>query len=136
MKGDIMTTLPSQSQAQRRVSLAGNFETKAWLFMRYSALLLIPLAFGHLILQDVIVGVHNIDIDYVADRWALTSWRIYDALLLVFAFAHGMNGLRQVMMDYIHNENTFRVVSWLILIAFIVISAIGAFAIIAFAPPV
>lgn len=122
--------------APRRVSLAGNFETLAWLFMRYSALLLIPLAFGHIILQDVIVGVHNIDGAYVADRWALVSWRVYDAFLLIFGFAHGMNGLRQVLMDYIHNENTFRLVSWLILIGFLVISAIGAIAIIAFTPAV
>jgi len=132
-----MATVPSESPAApRRVSLARNFETQAWLFMRYSALLLIPLAFGHLILQDVIVGVHNIDINYVADRWALVSWRIYDAFLLIFAFAHGMNGLRQVLMDYIRNENTFRIVSWLILIAFLVISAIGGIAIVMFAPPV
>ena len=39
--------------------------------MRYSAFLLIPLAWGHLILQDVIVGVHSIDLDYVAMRWDL-----------------------------------------------------------------
>ena len=132
-----MATIHSTNpDAPRRVSLVRNFETTAWLFMRYSALLLIPLAFGHLILQDVIVGVHNIDINYVADRWALVSWRVYDAFLLIFAFAHGMNGLRQVLMDYIRNEKTFRMVSWLILVAFIVISAIGGIAIIAFAPPV
>ena len=114
----------------RRVSVVRNFETYAWLFMRYSAVLLIPLAFGHLILQDVVVGVHAIDIDYVAVRWGMVAWRVYDAFLLIFAFAHGMNGLRQVLMDYIHSERWFRIVSWLLLIAFLVISAIGAFAII------
>jgi succinate dehydrogenase / fumarate reductase membrane anchor subunit len=129
-----MATIPSSNPAPGRVSLVRNFETTAWLFMRYSALLLIPLAFGHLILQDVIVGVHAIDIDYVAMRWSLTFWRVYDAFLLFFAFAHGMNGLRQVLMDYIHNERTFRLVSWIILLAWFVISAIGAIAIIAFNP--
>ena len=129
-----MATIPSSNPAPGRVSLVRNFETTAWLFMRYSALLLIPLAFGHLILQDVIVGVHAIDIDYVAMRWSLTFWRVYDAFLLLFAFAHGMNGLRQVLMDYIHNERTFRLVSWIILLAWFVISAIGAIAIIAFNP--
>lgn len=127
----IHTTTP---EAPRQVSLVHNFETRAWLFMRYSALLLIPLAFGHLILQDVIVGVHAIDLDYVAMRWGLLFWRVYDALLLMFAFAHGMNGLRQVLMDYIKNENTFRLVSWGILVAWVIISAIGAIAIIAFNP--
>jgi succinate dehydrogenase / fumarate reductase membrane anchor subunit len=128
-----MSTVPSTNTTAgpRRVTIVHNFETIAWLFMRYSALLLIPLAFGHLILQDVIVGVHAIDIDYVAMRWDLLFWRVYDALLLAFAFAHGMNGLRQVLMDYIRNERLFRLASWVILIAWFIISAIGAFAIVA-----
>lgn len=113
-----------------RVATPHNFETTAWLFMRYSAILLIPLAFGHIILQDVIVGVHNIDLDYVAMRWDLLAWRIYDVLLLAFAFAHGMNGLRQVLSDYIKNERVFSLVSWVLLIGWLVISAIGAIAII------
>ena len=127
-----MTSVPTTNPAApRRVTVTRNFETLAWLFMRYSALLLIPLAFGHLILQDVIVGVHAIDIDYVAMRWDMLFWRVYDAFLLIFAFAHGMNGLRQVLTDYIRNERLFRLASWVILIAWFVISAIGGFAIIA-----
>jgi succinate dehydrogenase / fumarate reductase, membrane anchor subunit len=113
-----------------RVATPRNFETISWLFMRYSAVLLIPLAFGHVILQDVIVGVHAIDIDYVAMRWASLGWRIYDAALLAFAFAHGMNGLRQVLMDYIRNDRLFRIVSWLLLVVWLVITAIGAIALI------
>jgi succinate dehydrogenase / fumarate reductase membrane anchor subunit len=114
-----------------RVATPRNFETIMWLFMRYSAILLIPLAFGHIILQDVIVGVHAIDLDYVDMRWQLIGWRIYDAALLAFAFAHGMNGLRQVLMDYIKNERMFRVVSWLLFFGWLLITGVGAFAIIA-----
>lgn len=113
-----------------RVQTPRNFETTAWLFMRYSAVLLIPLAFGHLILQDVIVGVHAIDLDYVAMRWASVGWRIYDAALLAFAFAHGMNGLRQVLTDYIKNERVFRIVSWVLLIGWLLITAAGSIALI------
>ena len=118
------------SPRPNRVATPRNFETTAWLFMRYSAILLIPLAFGHLILQDVIVGVHRIDIDYVAMRWANIGWRIYDAALLAFAFAHGMNGLRQVLMDYIRSDRAFRIVSWVLLIGWLVITVIGAAAIV------
>lgn len=127
-----MTTQPAASSTGRssRVAVPGNFETKAWLFMRYSALLLIPLAFGHLILQDVIVGVHAIDIDYVAMRWEMLAWRIYDAALLAFAFAHGMNGVRQVLMDYIRSERAFRVVSWALLLFWLIVTVIGAAALI------
>jgi succinate dehydrogenase / fumarate reductase, membrane anchor subunit len=126
-----MTTQTTTSGRSTRVATPQNFETKAWLFMRYSAVLLIPLAFGHLILQDVIVGVHAIDINYVDLRWSMVAWRIYDAALLAFAFAHGMNGLRQVLMDYIRNERTFRIVSWLLLIFWFVVTIVGATALIA-----
>lgn len=122
------TAVPSPRST--RVATPRNFETTAWLLMRYSAILLIPLAFGHLILQDVVVGVHRIDINYVSMRWDLLAWRIYDAALLAFAFAHGMNGLRQVLMDYIRNERAFRIVSWILLIGWAVITVIGATAII------
>lgn len=125
-----MSTQTTSTNRPVRVATPKNFETTAWLFMRYSAVLLIPLAFGHIILQDVIVGVHSIDLDYVAMRWELLAWRIYDAALLAFAFAHGMNGLRQVLADYIKNERVFRVVSWILLIAWLAISAVGAAAII------
>lgn len=127
-----MTTQTNTAPAPRsnRVSTPRNFETRAWIFMRYSAILLIPLAFGHLILQDVIVGVHNMDLDYVAIRWSMIGWRIYDMALLGFAFAHGVNGLRQILMDYIHNERTFRIISWVLLLFWLIITAIGAVAII------
>ena len=66
----------------RRVKVRPNYDHVAWKWMRYSALLLVPLVWFHLILQDVIVGVHAMDLDYVAQRWANIGWRIYDALLL------------------------------------------------------
>ena len=105
-------------------------ETTAWKWMRYSGLLLIPLAWGHVLLQDVLVGVHRIDLDYVALRWASIGWRTYDFLLLAFAFAHGVNGLRQVLHDYVRRETLMRKISWLLLAFWLVLSAIGAFAII------
>jgi succinate dehydrogenase / fumarate reductase membrane anchor subunit len=124
-------TTTTENTSNRRVDIPKNFETVAWNWMRYSAFLLIPLAWGHLILQDVIIGVHRIDLDYVAMRWGLLGWRIYDILLLGFAFAHGMNGVRQVLRDYIHNPKTFQFVSYLLLLVWFLITAVGAIAIIA-----
>ena len=106
------------------------YEAVAWRWMRYSGLLLIPLAWGHVLIQDILVGVHQIDLDYVAMRWATLGWRVFDLLLLAFAFAHGMNGLRQVLHDYIRNEKWQRAVSWLILVVWLVISLIGGLAIV------
>jgi succinate dehydrogenase / fumarate reductase membrane anchor subunit len=124
-----MTTQTEQMRTNQ-VSPQGGYESWAWKWMRYSALLLIPLAWGHVLIQDVLVGVHSIDLDYVAMRWASLGWRVYDFLLLSFAFAHGVNGLRQVLNDYIRQDRTRRRVSWLLFLLWIVISLIGAAAIV------
>jgi succinate dehydrogenase / fumarate reductase membrane anchor subunit len=98
--------------------------------MRYSGILLIPLVWIHLMLQDVIVGVHAIDAEYVALRWGMLFWQVYDSLLLGFAFAHGMNGLRQVLRDFIRSPQAMRIVSIGLFIAWLALTAIGASAIV------
>ncbi len=107
-----------------------SYEIVAWKWMRFSGLLLIPLAWGHVLIQDVLIGVHRIDLDYVAMRWASLGWRVYDFLLLALAFAHGVNGLRQVLHDFIRSEDRMRQVSWLLFFFWLLISIIGATAII------
>ena len=79
------------TESVKRVRVEINYESIAWKWMRYSGLLLIPLSWGHVLIQDVLVGVHQIDIDYVAMRWATLGWRVYDFLLLAFAFI-SLNG--------------------------------------------
>ena len=78
----------------------------------------------------MLVGVHKIDLDYVALRWAMLGWRVYDVALLAFAFGHGVNGLRHVVDDYVHNPGLNRGVKWAMFILWIAITAIGATAII------
>jgi succinate dehydrogenase / fumarate reductase membrane anchor subunit len=112
-----------------------SFESVAWRWMRYSGILLIPLAWIHVAIQDVIVGVHAIDIEYVALRWANIGWRVYDIALLGFAFAHGMYGLRQVSQDFFHTDKARRTVSLLIFVLWLLITLAGAVAIIAGARP-
>jgi succinate dehydrogenase / fumarate reductase membrane anchor subunit len=114
----------------RRAVVTQNLESTAWKWMRYSGFLLIPLAWGHIILQDVVVGVHHIDVNYVAARWASVGWRAYDVLLLAFAFAHGVNGLRQVLTDFFHSPRARQTVAWVLFAGWLVISLIGAIAII------
>jgi len=113
-----------------RVEVSEGIEGLAWKWMRYSGLLLIPLAWGHVAIQDVLVGVHAIDLDYVAMRWASLGWRVYDFLLLAFAFAHGVNGLRQVLNDYIKKESAQRKIAWGLLGFWAILSLIGAAAIV------
>ncbi len=120
-----MTTI-SPSLPSRRPS----WMTIAWTLMRLSAILLVPLVWTHVVIQDMLVGVHHIDLDYVALRWASLGWRVYDAGLLCFAFAHGTNGLRQVLEDYIHGRRTRRVLRALLFLFWLCITALGAAAVI------
>ena len=76
------------------------------------------------------MGVHSINLDYVALRWASLGWRVYDFLLLSFDFAHGVNGLRQVLNDYIRQDSTRRIVTWLLFALWLILSLIGAMAIV------
>lgn len=126
-----MTTESAQIETGvRKARITQSYDTIAWKWMRYSAVLLIPLVWIHVILQDVIIGVHQIDLSYVAYRWANLGWRVYDIFLVSFAFAHGMNGFRQVLNDYIHTVKARQAVALFLLIAWFVITLIGATAII------
>lgn len=122
--------MTSTTHTPRRINLKPNYDQIAWKWMRYSAILLIPLVWIHIVLQDVIVGVHDINAEYVSLRWGMFFWQVYDILLLGFAFAHGMNGLRQVLRDYIKNERLMRAISIALLIFWAVLTFIGGFAII------
>ncbi|MCJ7707212.1 MAG: hypothetical protein MUO38_06285 [Anaerolineales bacterium] len=122
-----MATTPAPA---RRADVPKTFETRAWLFMRYSAVLLIPLVWIHIALQDVITGVHGIDLDYVALRWATLGWRVYDVALLAFAFAHGVNGLRNVLHDYVHSPSRQHLVDVVLLLGWASVTVIGAAAIV------
>jgi succinate dehydrogenase / fumarate reductase membrane anchor subunit len=120
----------THSVSRRTYSRPKTLETYAWLFMRWSGGLLIPLAWGHVLIQDVVIGVHAINIDYVAMRWATLGWRVYDIALLGFAFAHGMNGLRGIAEDYLHHPAWLKAAKFLIFWGWVIITTIGAVAII------
>ena len=125
--GGKLTAPPSP---RRAAVVRRTFDNYVWQFMRWSGLLLIPLAWIHVVIQDVLIGVHGINIDFVALRLATIGWRIYDISLLGFAFGHGMLGLRNVVNDYVTHPGWNRALKWVLLIAWIVITAIGAVAVI------
>jgi succinate dehydrogenase / fumarate reductase, membrane anchor subunit len=114
----------------RQVKPRRNYDMVAWKWMRYSGFLLVPLVFIHVALNDVIIGVHAIDIDVVEARWAFVGWRLYSAAILAFAFAHGMNGLRQVLDDYIHAQRTRQIMGWVLFFVWLIITLMGAIALV------
>jgi succinate dehydrogenase / fumarate reductase membrane anchor subunit len=112
--------LTAPPPARRTAVVAKTFDTYVWQFMRWSGVLLIPLAWIHVVIQDVLIGVHGINIDFVALRLATVGWRIYDIALLGFAFGHGMLGLRNVVNDYVTNPRLSRTLKAKLLVACVV----------------
>ncbi len=107
-----------------------DLEAWMWLFMRWSGVLLLPLVWIHVLINDVLFGVHAIDLDYVALRWASLGWRLYAFALLAFTFAHGMNGLRIVVGDYVRSPVALRRLSVILLLAWLVWTVVGTIAIV------
>jgi succinate dehydrogenase / fumarate reductase membrane anchor subunit len=115
-----MATTVERSAARRRP------ETVGWVFMRLSGLALLFLALGHFAIQHIINDVHDLDLNFVAQRWASLGWRVYDALLLGLAMVHGMNGLRIVVDDYVRRPRLRNAIRWGIVVVGGVLILIGS----------
>ena len=80
----------------------GGGELWLWLFMRISGLILMVLALGHLVIMHLLgTGAERINFGFVAVRWASPFWRTWDWMLLMLALVHGINGLRNITLDYV-----------------------------------
>lgn len=107
-----------------------------WYYMRISGLLLVLLALGHMFIMHVMVELTGGEIDFafVQSRWGTPFWRIYDLLLLLLAFSHGVNGARIVVSDYVAHR-TARSLLIGILVVIAVIWVLLGIAVIAFFDP-
>ena len=114
----------------RHVSLKLTLDFTAWKYMRLSAILLVPLVWFHTIFTTLVIGAENISLHLVAARWANIGWRIYDILLLTFAFSHGVNGLRQVLFDFASSTILRQAINILLLLFWLLLSLVGAIGII------
>lgn len=120
-----MTTANVTGVTHRKVQVQSNLERWAFLFMRVSGIALLVLAVGHMMIQHVLNSSSNLTIMFVAERWNLWGWKVFDMMLLAFAYMHGMNGLRNVLEDYIHNRRTVKIINT-ILAVFAVITILWA----------
>jgi succinate dehydrogenase / fumarate reductase membrane anchor subunit len=116
---------------------SNNFEVFAWFFMRVSGLVVIVLALYHFYWMHFVIGVENIDFNTIVGRWTgpdAMFWRLYDLLLLGFAFTHGVNGARNVMNDYISSENARAFFTAALSLLWVILMAMGMYIIFAFHP--
>jgi succinate dehydrogenase / fumarate reductase membrane anchor subunit len=93
---------PPRGHIAGRERPVGGFELWMWLFMRISGIMLLVLALGHtLIMHLPSGGVDRVDFGFVAARWGSPFWRTWDWMLLTLALIHGINGLRNITLDYV-----------------------------------
>lgn len=118
-------TSATPSITRRKVQVKYNFERYAYLFMRMSGLILLILAVGHMIIQHVLNSSGNLTLIFVAEQWNSWGWKVYDIFLLLFAIPHGVNGLRGILEDYIHNPGVMKTIN-VILAIFVVATVIWA----------
>ena len=126
-----MQALPNQVTLRKVRPRPRSLESYAWLFMRLSGAALLLLAVGHMVMQHITHDVHDASWQWVIEsRWALLWIRVWDFLLLGLAFVHGLNGLHTVITDYVHNQTALKIVRLLIVAVGVVITIMGAVAII------
>jgi succinate dehydrogenase / fumarate reductase membrane anchor subunit len=113
-----------------RLKIKPKLDVNAWKYMRLSAILLVPLVWFHTIFTTLVIGAENVSLDLVSARWATLGWRIYDVILLAFAFSHGVTGLRQVLFDFAASSITRRLLNVLMLLFWLLLSLVGAIGII------
>ncbi|GGK56577.1 succinate dehydrogenase hydrophobic membrane anchor subunit [Nocardia camponoti] len=112
-----------------------NFEKYAWLFMRFSGLLLIVLVFGHMFIMLMIDGgVQRLNFAFVAGRWASPFWQIWDLSMLWLAQLHGGNGLRTVIDDYSRKDSTRFWLKTALVVSMILVLVTGTYVIFTFDP--
>ncbi len=110
------------------------FELYAWLFMRVSGVVLLFMALLHLAIMHVINNVEVIDYQFVARRYTTPFWRTYDLVMLWLALMHGLNGMRNLVEDYV-GARGWRVLSLasLYVVGFVFL-ALGSLVILTFHP--
>lgn len=109
----------------RKVEVESNRDRYAYLFMRLSGVALLVLAVGHMVLQHVLNSSANLTIQFVAVQWNSWGWKAYDIMLLWLAIPHGINGLRTVLLDYIHSPGLGKLISGL-MVLFVIATVIWA----------
>jgi succinate dehydrogenase / fumarate reductase membrane anchor subunit len=123
-----MAAIPSQSPGNvtvRRVEVARNRDRYVWLFMRLSGVAMLILAVGHMVIQHVLNSSANLTLQFVAAHWSSWGWKTFDILLLWMAIPHGINGLYNILSDYVHSDGARRVIN-IVLGLFIVATVIWA----------
>lgn len=113
----------------------GGGELWLWLFMRISGLILMVLALGHLVVMHLMgTGAERINFGFVAVRWASPFWRTWDWMLLMLALVHGINGLRNITLDYVQRPGLRLTINMLSYVIGFTLMVLGTIIVVTFDP--
>jgi succinate dehydrogenase / fumarate reductase membrane anchor subunit len=113
----------------------GGLELWMWLFMRISGLLLLILALGHVLIMHLLDGgAERIDFGFVALRWESPFWRTWDWMLLMLALVHGINGLRNITLDYVKRPGVRLTINMATYVLGFVLMVLGTVIVVTFDP--
>ncbi|MBI5301867.1 MAG: succinate dehydrogenase, hydrophobic membrane anchor protein [Chloroflexi bacterium] len=93
----------------------------AWIWQRITAVLLVVLLGTHLAVLHYVDENLSINFFGVAARFKSVLYLIIDSGLLVFGLYHGLNGVRNVLFDFVVDENKRRALTalmWIVLLGF------------------
>ena len=138
MATDTSTSQAVPSYKAGRARPGGGAEFWSWIFMRVSAIVLLFLAVGHVLIMHIPAGgVSRVDFGFVAGRWAGDAgvfWRTWDWLLLTLALIHGINGMRVVTLDYVRRPGIRVTLDFIYFIVGIVLFILGTIVVVTFDP--
>jgi succinate dehydrogenase / fumarate reductase, membrane anchor subunit len=110
-------------------------ELWAWLFMRFSGILLLVLAVGHVLIMHVLeTGVERVNFNFVVERWSSPLWRTWDWMLLSLALLHGIVGMRTIILDYAKRPGSRLAWNWAFAIVGFALFVLGTMIVFTFDP--
>ena len=114
--------------AEARQAYSTNSELFWWVFMRVSGLLMVLLVFAHLVMNNLMINVADVDFEYVTRRLSIPWLKLFNTALLVLGMLHGANGLRYSIEDYNRKSGrrfTWKLVLWVFTILIMIIGLIS-----------
>lgn len=114
--------------AEARQAYSTNSELFWWVFMRVSGLLMVLLVFAHLVMNNLLINVADVDFEYVTRRLSIPWIKLFNTALLVLGMLHGANGLRYSIEDYNRKAGrrfTWKLVLWVFTILIMIIGLIS-----------
>ena len=112
-----MTQTPSQPQG-----------AWAWILQRLTAILLVVFLGTHIFVLHYVPENLNINAAGVLLRFKSVLYLIIDSGFLATGLYHGLNGVRNVIFDFVVSPGARTLINWVLLIVGIVFTAYGAYA--------